>query len=108
MNTVIFGLLCGVVAGIIDVVPMLMQKLPWNANLSAFIQWVFLGLVIANCNIGLPGWATGLLLGLLAAAPIILITAIPNIKTAIPIVCMSAIIGTALGIVTRSLLFLRG
>jgi len=105
MNTVIVGLMCGVVAGVIDVVPMLMQKLPWNANLSAFLQWVFLGLVIANCNIGLPGWATGFLFGILAAVPIVLITAIPNLKTAIPILCMSAILGTALGIVTRTTLF---
>lgn len=105
MNTIVLGLMLGAVAGILDVIPMLLQKLPWNANASAFFQWVFLGIVIANCNLGLPGWLTGLVIGLGGAIPIILVTAPTDPRSAIPIFVMSAILGTLLGFVSRLNLF---
>jgi hypothetical protein len=35
MNKIVVGIIFGTVAGIIDVIPMLIQKLTWDANLSA-------------------------------------------------------------------------
>jgi hypothetical protein len=101
MNTIVLGLMLGAAAGILDVIPMLMQKLPWNANVSAFCQWVFLGLVIANCNLGLPGWLTGLIIGVAGAIPVILITAASDPRTAIPIFVMSAVLGALVGFASR-------
>ena len=40
---ILVGALFGAVAGIIDVIPMIMQSLTWDANLSAFALWVISG-----------------------------------------------------------------
>ena len=47
MKKIKIGLLLGMVAGVIDVIPMIMQNLTWDANISAFTMdscW------ISNCN----------------------------------------------------------
>gem|GEM_PF-5600971 len=36
MKKTFVGIFLGAIAGIIDVIPMILQDLPWNANLSAF------------------------------------------------------------------------
>ena len=40
MNRIAIGIVFGIIAGIIDVIPMVLQKLTWDANLSAFSMWV--------------------------------------------------------------------
>lgn len=109
MNTVIVGLGLGVLAAVLDVIPMFAQKLPLTACISAMVQWVFLGVVISNCQLGLPGWATGLILGGVGAVPIILMLfghpvlmpAGQEAKTILPIMLTSLVLGTAVGLVSR-------
>jgi len=36
MKKIRLGILLGAVAGIVDVIPMLLQNLSWDANVSAF------------------------------------------------------------------------
>jgi hypothetical protein len=46
MNNILIALFIGIVAGIIDVIPMLIKKIDKFASLSAFAHWVVLGLII--------------------------------------------------------------
>ena len=50
MDKILIALLIGVVAGLIDVIPMIIQKMEKSANLSAFSHWVVLGLIIGTCQ----------------------------------------------------------
>jgi len=34
------GIVFGIIAGVIDVIPMIFQELTWDANISAFSLWV--------------------------------------------------------------------
>ena len=52
-NNIVIGLLLGVVAGVIDVIPMLLQGLTWDANLSAFFLWVVSGFMLSTSNLKL-------------------------------------------------------
>ena len=54
MNRIAAGIIFGIIAGIIDVIPMIMQNLTWDANLSAFSMWVVIGILIASSNLNLP------------------------------------------------------
>jgi hypothetical protein len=36
------------IAGVIDVIPMVVQNLTWDANLSAFAHWVVTGFLIST------------------------------------------------------------
>ena len=111
MNTILIGLGLGLAAAVLDVVPMLIQRLPLLACLSAAAQWLFLGVVITRCDLGLPAWATGLILGVAGAVPVILVTIANPVwvkpgeeaRTIIPILVFSAVLGTAVGVVSRLL-----
>ena len=39
----VVGVLLGAVAGVLDVIPMVVQDMSWDANLSAFFHWVVVG-----------------------------------------------------------------
>ncbi|TIH13011.1 hypothetical protein D0S45_15925 [Marinifilum sp. JC120] len=98
MNEILLALLIGCVAGIIDIAPMIKQRLGIFAISSAFTQWLVLGLLIPNANLfGLSGWANGMTIAVLTALPIIILVA-ENDKKAVPIILsMSAILGSAVG-----------
>jgi len=51
MNKKLLGILLGIIAGIIDVIPMIIQDLSWDACLSAFSMWVVVGFFIASINL---------------------------------------------------------
>ncbi len=93
MNNILIALLIGIVAGIIDVIPMIAQKLEKSANISAFMHWVALGLIIPFVDWQIDAWLKGLIIGLLCAIPIMIIVAKKDKKAAIPIAIMSAILG---------------
>jgi hypothetical protein len=40
MKKIKIGILLGIIAGIIDVIPMIIQKLTWDANISAISMWI--------------------------------------------------------------------
>jgi len=98
MNDILTALIIGIVAGIIDVVPMLIQKMDKYANLSAFAHWVVLGLIIPYISWNIAPWLKGLLIAEIAAVPILLIVAPKDKKAVIPILIMSAILGTGIGL----------
>ena len=50
MNKLIKFLITGVVIGIVDVIPMLLMKLTWDANISAFTMWVVISYLLYSNN----------------------------------------------------------
>jgi len=101
MDTLLLSALIGILAGIIDITPMIIQKLDRRANLSAFLQYFFVAIIIVN--IDLPHVVRRLQGGLISVAfalPIVLIISVNSKdKTAIPIILtMAAILGTLIGI----------
>jgi hypothetical protein len=69
MNIILLGLVLGVVAGVIDIIPMLAMKLPLIAELSAFSMWVVIGFFIASADFGINGIAKGVIVALLVLLP---------------------------------------
>jgi len=98
MTHILIALAIGIVAGIIDVIPMIAQKMDRTANLSAFVHWVVLGLIIPFVSWGLPGWLTGLIIAELTAIPILLIIAAEDKGAIVLITLMSAILGAGVGL----------
>lgn len=98
MRSLFIGLGVGIAAGILDILPMLLRKMPARAVASAFVQWLVLGLVIAHLRSPLPSWANGLAAGLLCAVPIVLLISEKE-PSSVPIVlCTSAVLGALCGI----------
>lgn len=98
MMSIILSLLIGIAAGIIDVIPMILQKLDKHATVSAFVHWVVLGVVITHVQIpGLDGWLKGLVLAILLTLPVLIIVSKADKKSAIPILAMTVILGSLVG-----------
>ncbi len=98
MNDIFIALLIGIGAGIIDVIPMLIQKMNKAANLSAFSHWVVLGLIIPFVSWGIAPWLKGLTIAELSAVPVLFMVGTEDKKAILPIVVMSALLGAAVGV----------
>ncbi|MEI6456701.1 MAG: hypothetical protein WCO93_10475 [bacterium] len=63
---IFIGLFCGFVTGIIDLIPMLIQKLTWDANLAALSMWIIIGFFIATSQIKIHSSLKGILISVLS------------------------------------------
>jgi hypothetical protein len=99
MNTLLLSAIIGVVAGIIDIIPMIIQKLDKRASISAFLQYFFVSIIIVHINLPhIVWWLQGGIVSVALALPVVLIVA-TNDKKAVPIILsMAAILGTLIGI----------
>ena len=92
------GLLLGLVAGIIDVIPMILQHLTWDANLSAFSMWIVIGFFMAITQFPIKGMGKGLLISFCILLPSLFIIGWKEPASLIPIITMTAILGSLLGL----------
>lgn len=97
MHSLGIGLGVGLVAGILDAVPMILRRMPARPTASALVQWLVVGLVITYLSTGLPSWANGLIAGVLCAVPIVILISGTE-PASVPIVLItSAVLGTLAG-----------
>jgi len=97
MNKLILGLLLGSAVGLIDIIPMLGMRLPWEANASAFSLWTVNGLLIAASNFKMNGILKGILISFLVLLPNAFIIGGNNPANLIPVAGMTLILGSLLG-----------
>ena len=94
---ILTGLILGCVAGIIDVTPMVIQKLTWDANLSAFTLWVVVGVMIATSNLPLAPIPQGMAIAVLCLLPSTFIIGWREPMALIPIMAITLVLGALLG-----------
>jgi hypothetical protein len=95
------GIVIGICAGIIDVIPMLIQKLTWDANLSAFSGWVVISFFVSTSSLKLPWILKGLLISYLCIVPVLFIIGWKEPASLIPIALMTTILGCLVGIANK-------
>lgn len=101
---IFIGIICGFVAGIVDLIPMFIQKLPWNANLSALSMWIIIGFFIATSQITMNSILKGILIAILCFLPNSFIIGMNDPFKLIPICIMTIILGGLLGISIQKLI----
>ncbi|MDW6005463.1 hypothetical protein [Vibrio mangrovi] len=104
MDNLLIAIGIGVIAGLIDVVPMIIRKLDKYSCISAFIHWVVLALIIPYVNWEIQPWLKGLLIAELTAIPIMIIVYPQDPKSIIPMIVFSAVLGIAVGVVSMKLI----
>ena len=97
---IILGTILGFVAGVIDVTPMIIQKLPIHSIISAFSMWIILGFIINTSALKINGALKGLLLSILVILPTAILIAQEEPISLIPIGIMTVILGLLLGFVS--------
>ena len=96
-NNIITGLILGIFAGILDVIPMVLQGLTWDANLSAFFLWVVSGFMLATSKLELQPVLKGIVLAFLCLLPSVFIIGWNDPFALVPIGIMTLILGAFLG-----------
>ena len=94
---IVLGLLLGIAAGIIDVIPMIFQNLTWDANISAFSLWTICGLLISITQININPVIKGLLISFSVLTPCAILIAWKEPYSLIPILIMTSALGSLLG-----------
>ncbi len=97
MKKIRTGITFGIMAGLIDVIPMVLQNLTWDANFSAFIMWVVNGFFISIVDLNLKPAAKGVVVSFLIILPTAVIIGWKEPFTLIPISIMTLILGSLLG-----------
>ena len=96
-NRIKLGLLLGFIAGVVDVIPMLIQGIGWDANLSAFTFWILAGFFISTTNIRLKGALKGVVISLILLVPLAFLIGWEEPTSLVFIVIMNVILGSLLG-----------
>ena len=99
MNNKIKGLLLGVAAGVLDVIPMIAQNLTWDANISAFSLWVVSGFLVSVADIKVKPVIKGIIIPFLVMAPCAVLVGWKEPVSLIPMTVMTLILGSLLGFV---------
>jgi len=97
MKNVKIGIIFGILAGIIDVIPMIFQGFSWDANLSAFTMWVIAGFFIATSKMNINNNIKGILTSFLVLIPAGILIGAQEPFSLLPISAMTLILGALLG-----------
>jgi len=97
MKKIKIGLLLGIIAGIIDVIPMILQNLTWDANISAFTMWIVVGFLISTIDFKINSIVKGILIAFLVLLPSAILIGWSEPFALIPIAIMTTILGGLLG-----------
>ena len=97
MKNLKVGILLGLLAGIIDIIPMLVQRLTWDANLSALSMWMVVGIFIASVDWKINSILKGVLISLLVLLPSAILIGWKDPILLFPIFSMTIILGGILG-----------
>lgn len=98
MNDFLIAIIIGLVAGLIDVTPMIIMKLEKAANILAFVHYFVLGLIIPFVGWDIAPWIKGIIISVLSALPVMIIVYPKDKKAIIPMIVFSLILGAGIGI----------
>lgn len=97
MNNIVIAVLIGVVAGIIDVIPMIFQKINKTSCISAFVHYLMLGIIIPFVAWDLPPVLKGIIISLMLTTAVIIIAYRNDKKVLVPMLVMSILLGAGIG-----------
>lgn len=100
MNKLLSAITIGIFAGVVDVIPMLVQKIDTTSCLSAFVHWLVLGVLISYVRAPLPNWAKGGAIGFFSALSIVILVAQSDPTSVLPILMTSLVLGGLVGVLS--------
>ncbi|MDL2222820.1 hypothetical protein LJB98_01820 [Bacteroidales bacterium OttesenSCG-928-M11] len=99
MDKLLLSIIIGIAAGVIDIIPMIIQKLEKRATISAFLQYFFVSIIIVNIDLShIAWWLQGGLISFALSLPVVFIISKEDRKSVPIILTMAVILGTLIGI----------
>ena len=100
MNKLIKFLVVGVIIGIIDVIPMILMKLTWDANISAFTMWVVISYFVYCSNQNINQIIKSIIISFLVLIPNAILIGWNNPMGLVPVIIMTLILSILMGFIT--------
>ena len=100
MSKLIKFLITGVVIGIVDVIPMLLMKLTWDANISAFTMWVVISYLLYCNNQKFNQLIQSIVVAFLVLTPNAILIGWNNPINLIPVIIMTLLLSILMGFIT--------
>ncbi len=102
MDKLLLSILLGLLIGLIDIIPMMVQKLPKYSTVSAFIHYFFITIVIIHLDLPqVPWWLQGGIVALALTVPMLIQVGHDDRKP-VPIIATNALIlGSVVGILAH-------
>ena len=97
LNKAYLGIILGAIVGVVNVLPMILQKVAWDANMSTFLTWVIVGFFISTTKLKFQGILKGIIISILIFIPSTIFVIESNLTGAIWIIVMTLIFGSLLG-----------
>lgn len=97
MKKIKIGILFGLAAGVIDIIPMLIDHLTWDANISALSMWIVVGIFIATVEWHINAIVKGILISLLVLLPSAILIGWKEPISLFPIFSITIILGGLIG-----------
>ena len=99
MDKLLLSVIIGIAAGVIDIIPMIIQKLDKRATISAFLQYFFVSIIIVNIDLPhVVWWLQGGIISVALALPVVVLVASEDRKAVPIILSMAAILGSLIGV----------
>jgi uncharacterized membrane protein HdeD (DUF308 family) len=98
MSKLMIALGVGLVIATLDTLPMILGKRPWLQIATPFVHWVVVAVLVAYSAMPLPGWAKGLVIGVITTIPFLFVLAQSH-PGSVPIVAgLSVVFGSLAGV----------
>jgi len=96
-NKAYLGIILGAIVGVVNVLPMILQKVAWDANISTFLTWVIVGFFISTTKLKFQGILKGIIISIIIFVPSTIFVIESNLTGVIWIIIMTLIFGSLLG-----------
>ena len=100
MNKLIKFLITGVIIGIVDVIPMLLMNLTWDANISAFTMWVVISYLLYCNNQKYNQLIKSIVIAFLVLTPNAILIGWNNPINLVPVIIMTLLLSLLMGFFT--------
>jgi uncharacterized membrane-anchored protein YhcB (DUF1043 family) len=97
MRKTLIGLTIGFIVGLIDLIPMILQNLTWDANISALTMWIIVGFLTSRIDLKMNPIIKGILIAFLVLLPSAILIGWKEPISLVPIAIMTIILGGLLG-----------
>ena len=108
MRKTLIGLTTGFITGLIDVIPMIVQKLSWDANISALTMWIIVGFLTSRIELKINPIIKGILIAFLVLLPSAILIGWKEPISLLPIIGMTFLLGGLLGYTINKLINKKG
>ncbi|MCW8930505.1 MAG: hypothetical protein OQL19_09735 [Gammaproteobacteria bacterium] len=97
---ILVSFIIGFIAGLIDIMPGLIQGVDLYITLTGLSFWVVMGPTIAFISLPMKDWLKGLVVALLLAIPGMILMSAIDPETVIPMIVVTIVLGSMVGFLT--------